>query len=94
MSKYKAIWDAALGEQLRCQREPTNPHDAYAVAVLKSGVVVGHVPRRISSVCSLFLRHGGVIDCVVAGVKQYSADLPQGGLEVLIFEGNDKNGCV
>ena len=51
MSKYKAIWDAALGEQLRCQREPTNPHDAYAVAVLKSGVVVGHVPRRISSVC-------------------------------------------
>ena len=55
MSKYKAIWDAALGEQLRCQREPTNPHDAYSVAVLKSGVVVGHVPRRISSVCSLFL---------------------------------------
>ena len=81
MSKYKTIWDAALGEQLRCQREPTNPHDAYSVAVLKSGVVVGHVPRRISSVCSLFLRHGGVIDCVVAGVKQYSADLPQGDLK-------------
>ena len=38
-----------------------------------------------------------VFDCVVAGVKQYSADLPQGALEVpciLRFEGNDKNACV
>ena len=35
-----------------------------------------------------------MIDCVVAGVKQYSADLPQGVLEVPIFEGNDKNACV
>ena len=43
MSKYNAIWDAALGEQLRCQREPTNPHDAYSVAVLKSGVAHGEV---------------------------------------------------
>ena len=53
---YKAIWDAALGEQLQCQREPTNPHDAFAVTVLKSGVVVGHVPIRV---CSLLCGPSG-----------------------------------
>ena len=39
--QYKAIWDAQVGEQL--QREKDNPHDIYAVAILKSGVVVKYV---------------------------------------------------
>ena len=58
--QYKEIWNAVLGEQLQCQRETDNSHDIFAVAVVRSGVVVGHVPRKISSVCSLFLRRGGV----------------------------------
>ena len=29
-----------------------------------------------------FLRRGGTIDCVVTGTQRYSADLPQGGLEI------------
>ena len=36
--RYKEIWDAALGEQLQCERETDN---IFAMAVLKSGVVVG-----------------------------------------------------
>ena len=48
--RYKEIWDAALGEQLQSERETDNHHDIFAVAVLKSGVVVGHVPRKASSV--------------------------------------------
>ena len=78
---YKDIWEATLRENLECQRESRNIHDIYAVAVLKSGLVVGHVPKRISSICSLFL-HAGSIHCIVSGAKRYSANLEQGGLEV------------
>ena len=35
--KYKDIWEATLGENLKCQRENGNIHDIYTVAVLKSG---------------------------------------------------------
>ena len=43
---------------------------------------VGHIPRKISSICSIFIRHGGTICCKVDGHRRYSRDLPQGGLEV------------
>ena len=49
----KDIWFASVGEELPCQRENGNPVDPFAVAVVKSGVTVGHIPRKISS---LFLR--------------------------------------
>ena len=67
--------------------EPTN---TIAVAVIRSGLVVGHLPKKISRVCSLFLRRGGTIYCIVTNTRRYSADLPQGGLEIpctLHFEG-------
>ena len=90
---YRAIWDAVIGEDLVCERETTNEHDRYAVAVVKDGVVIGHLPRTISRPCSLFLRRGNSIMCRVTGHRRYSADLPQGGLEipcVLRFEGKLK----
>ena len=40
-----------------------------------------HAPRKISSVCNLFLRRGGVTHCIVTGRRQYSADLVKGKLE-------------
>ena len=85
--EYKDIWDADIdGLELPCKREPGNPHDPSAVAVVKqssgTSVVVGHVPRLIPMVCSIFIRRGGCIMCVVTGSRQYSADLPQGGLEI------------
>ena len=48
---------------------------------MKRSGVVGHVPKKISTICSLFLR-SGTITCEVNGSRQYSADLHQGGLEV------------
>ena len=60
---YKEIWCAAVGEELSCMREVENYRDPFAVAVVRSGVIVGHVPRKISSVCSMFLRRGGTISC-------------------------------
>ena len=87
---YKDIWTAAIGELLLCKREVRNISDPYAVAVVNGEVVVGHVPRSISTLCSLFLDRGGVITCEVIGPRQYSRDLPQGGLELpckLTFSG-------
>ena len=51
---YIDVWDAAIGEELDCQREPSNANDRYAVAVVKSGVVVGHLPKKLSRIYSLF----------------------------------------
>ena len=81
-----------FGEMLTCEREPDNASDRYAVAVKKGGTVVGHLPRKLTRVF-LFLRWGGTIDRSVSGHKWYSADLPQGGLEIpcsLIFKGIPK----
>jgi len=79
---YKDIWSAAVGTTLPCRQESFNPHDSYAVALIKDDLVVGHVPRNISVICSAFLRRGGIITGTVTEVRQYSNDLPQGGLEV------------
>ena len=81
---YQWIWDAAIdGENLECFREVGNIHDLSAVAIrTEDGSVVGHVPRALSAVCSSFIRRGGLILCRVSGSRRYSADLPQGGLEV------------
>ena len=49
---YKAIWEAAFGEELECGRERGNREDRYAVAVVKDEVVVGHVPQKISGMCN------------------------------------------
>jgi len=79
---YQDEWEAVLGEVLSCQREPGNRHDPYAVATVSDGRTVGHVPRNISPICSIFIRRRGVITCSVTGSRRYSADLEQGGLEI------------
>ena len=45
-------------------------------------VTVGHIPKRISSLTSVFIRRGGIIKCVVNGSRRYSADLVQGRMEI------------
>jgi hypothetical protein len=44
-----------VGETLRLRREPTNSVDKHAVAVVKDGVVVGHVPYNLAPRFSQFL---------------------------------------
>ena len=85
--EYQLIWEVpVIGEELSCSRELGNSHDPYAVAVKKEiegeERFVGHVPRQISAICSLFIRRGGTIRCTVTGSRRYSADLPQGGLNI------------
>ena len=88
--EYQCIWSAAVGQELPCSREFGNVHDLFAVAVKRSGDIIGHIPKRIFSICSSFLRRGGSITCQVTATRCYSADLPQGELEILcqlIFRG-------
>lgn len=44
---YKGIWTTVIGETLSSTREPDNANDRYAVAVLKGGMIIGHLPRKI-----------------------------------------------
>ena len=90
---YESVWAAAHGERIGCITEPLNANDRYAVALKKDGAVIGHLPQKISRICSLFIRRGGTIECIVTGTRRYSADLPQGGLEIacrLLFCGEKK----
>ena len=41
---YQETWLPHVGEVLLLEREPLNSVDNYAVAIVKSGTVVGHVP--------------------------------------------------
>ena len=90
---YREFWMANLGEVLPCAREESNPHDPFAVSVHDGPNIVGQVPRKFSALCALFIQRGGTITCQVIGSKQYSLDLPQGGLEipcVLTFSGEQR----
>jgi len=79
---YQDIWVPVIGEELECEQESGNLHDRYAVAVLKAEVIVGHVPRKISTLCFIFIRNGGSISSTITGSRRYSYDLAQGGMEV------------
>ncbi len=69
---YQSVCTALVGEELPCQWETVNHRDPFAVPVLKDEVIVGHVPRKISSICSIFLRRNGWISCRVTGSRRYS----------------------
>ena len=56
---YKDVWSAVIDEEFPCKREDGNRFDPFAVAVCNGDIVIGHVPRKISSVCSLYIRRGG-----------------------------------
>lgn len=92
----QSFWTLRIDESLPCESEEGNTSDPYAVAVHESGNnrIVGHIPRKISAACSLFLCHeGNTITSTVCGHRQYSIDLPPGGLEVpckITFRGSEK----
>ena len=69
-------------EESVCERDPENASNRYGVAVKKEGTIIGHLPRKVSRVCLLFLQRGGTIECTVTGRRKYSADLAQGGHKV------------
>ena len=53
---YMDIWEPAIGETLLTKMEPTNDKDSRAVAVVKDGEIVGHVPLNLAPKLFQFLR--------------------------------------
>ena len=49
--------------------------------MIKDNVIVGHLPRKISLVSSVFISRGGTILCFILG-RSYFSDLQQGGFEM------------
>ena len=90
---YQSVWMPVLREDLICLREPFNSVVKYAVCVKKDNDIIGHLPKKISRICSRFLRRGGSISCTITGRRRYSSDLSQGGIEImrsLLFHGKQK----
>ena len=52
--QYQNIWSAVVREELPCRIALHNPYDLFAVAICKSDIVVGHVQKRIWSICLMF----------------------------------------
>ena len=63
VSKRLGMW-VAVGEKLPCQREHANSEDLFTVAVTGELIVD---QKKISAVCSMFLRQNGLIFCLVTG---------------------------
>ena len=55
---YKTVWTPYIRETMPCSRELTNGHDPFTVKVSQlhseEERIVGHLPRKISSTCSIF----------------------------------------
>jgi len=58
---YATVWDAQIGEELYCARETGNICDPYAVTVKKADLTVGHIPMKISALCSFFFYQDSVL---------------------------------
>ena len=87
---YQEIWEASCGQTFPCLWEEGNPFDLFAMSAVRAGSIIGHMPKKISAACSLFLQNRGSIECTVTGSWWYSRDLVKGGLEVpckLTFKG-------
>lgn len=50
---YKKVWVAAVGEELICERGPHSSHDRYTVAVKRMGIIIGHLPRKLSKLFAI-----------------------------------------
>lgn len=73
---FKEIWTPQDGEILELQQEPSNYHDAYAVALVKNhSTIVGHVPKENSRTFWYFINRSGRIYCEVTGKRMYGKGL-------------------
>ena len=55
------IWEASYGETFHCMREIGNSFDPFAVAVVRDGEIIGHLPKLISAAASQFQHQAQVL---------------------------------
>ena len=66
---YMNIWEPEINEVLNLAHEKDNKSDKFAIAVLKSGRIVGHAPRENAKIMYFYLKRGGSISVTVTGTK-------------------------
>ena len=81
---YVGRMHATVGDQLGCAREPGNCQDTFAVAIIKDDVTVGHVPRSILPVCSIFIRQGGMMSIGLLAIGDTMQIYPKEELKFLV----------
>jgi hypothetical protein len=89
---YMNIWDPEINEVLTLVHEKDNKSDKFAMAVLKSGRIVGHAPRKNSKIMYFYMQRGGKITVTVTGTKVNRSEGV--GLEIpgtYTFVGPEKN---
>ena len=72
---YKNIWTPFIGEVLHVEQEAHNDEDCFAVAIIKTGKIVGHVPREISCLVWYFIEHDGTVSSEVTGHRRWGIGL-------------------
>ena len=81
----KKEWEAEIGNKFTAKYE-TRPgalvQDKYAIALKQKDVIIGHIPKFLSKITYFYLKHGGDLLVEIIGKRQYSRDLPQGGMEL------------
>ena len=85
---YKDFWTPYIHEELTVGTEEENSYDRHAVAILKDGEVVGHMPCTISRFSWFFIQRGGSVRAVVTGRRKKGV-----GLEVpciYIYSGSSR----
>ena len=66
---HQSVWTPVIVETLTLLWEDGNLEDEYAVAIMKTGTVVGHVPHELSRIF-FSLQHGDTIQCIIASWSQ------------------------
>ena len=56
---YKPMWTSVIGEKLEVKTEEGNNHNQHANAIVKNGLLIGHMPRLVAEVSWFFLKRAG-----------------------------------
>ena len=66
------VWrDLRVGDPLELEREPGNPHDAYAVRVAWQGRLLGYVPRRENRALAWAMDRGERLEARVSRIQPH-----------------------
>ena len=65
--EYRSIWRAEAGQHLNCLPDGDNQYDANAVALIRHGEIVGHVPAELCAMLFSYIVAGGRVKARVTG---------------------------
>ena len=68
-------WEPIHGDTLECKCETSNHKTRYAVTMLKDIKTVGHSPKKISKICSLFFKGEEALSSLLLGNTRFTSRL-------------------